>query len=235
MATILLAEDEIVLGKLVKEALERKSFEVMWAKDGQEAYDLFCSHRPDICILDVMMPAINGFVLAEMIRTLSADVPLLFLTARSETEDVIRGFETGGNDYLKKPFSLDELLLRIRELLRRSSQVAAPAAPVAQLEHYQLGKYQFSPVTQILRSGEETFKLSFKESELLNALISYKNTLMPRKEVLIQLWGDDSFFHSRTMDVYIAKLRKYLRHDPALSIVNIRGFGFKLVEEYSEL
>lgn len=235
MATILLAEDEIVLGKLVKEALERKSFEVLWAKDGQEAYDLFCNHQPDICILDVMMPAINGFVLAEMIRVLSADVPLLFLTARSETEDVIRGFETGGNDYLKKPFSLEELLLRIQELLRRSRQVAVPAVPAAQMEQHQLGKYQFSPVTQILRSGEETFKLSFKESELLNALIAYKNTLMPRKEILIQLWGDDSFFHSRTMDVYIAKLRKYLRHDPALSIVNIRGFGFKLVEEYAEL
>ncbi|WP_118972223.1 response regulator transcription factor [Taibaiella koreensis] len=227
MATILLAEDEVILGKLVKEALERKSFEVLWAKDGQEAYDLFCSRQPDLCILDVMMPAINGFVLAEMIRTLSKDIPLLFLTARSETDDVVRGFEVGGNDYLKKPFSLEELMLRIKELLRRNSQPATTQTS----EHYQIGKYSFSPVTQILRSDEETFKLSFKESELLNALIAYKNSLMPRKEILLQLWGDDSFFHSRTMDVYIAKLRKYLKHDPALSIVNIRGFGFKLVEE----
>ncbi|WP_118950909.1 response regulator transcription factor [Taibaiella helva] len=228
MATILLAEDEIVLGKLVKEALERKSFEVLWAKDGQEAYDLFCSNQPDLCILDVMMPAINGFVLAEMIRSLTKDIPLLFLTARSETDDVVKGFEVGGNDYLKKPFSLEELTLRIKELLRRNSQPVPDTAPS---EQHQIGKYQFSPVTQILRSEEETFKLSFKESELLNALIAYKNTLMPRKEILLQLWGDDSFFHSRTMDVYIAKLRKYLKHDPALSIVNIRGFGFKLVVE----
>jgi len=168
-------------------------------------------------------------VLAGMIRTLSREVPLLFLTARSETEDVVRGFESGGNDYLKKPFSLEELMLRIRELLRRSSheQEKQAAAP----EQYTLGKYRFSPVTQLLQSDEEVFKLSFKESELLRALIEYKNTLMPRKETLLQIWGDDSFFHSRTMDVYIARLRKYLKHDPALSIVNIRGFGFKLVED----
>lgn len=229
MATILLAEDEAVLGKLVKEALERKSFHVIWAKDGQEAYDLYCSHKPDLCILDVMMPAINGFVLAGMIRNLSVDIPLLFLTARSETTDVIKGFESGGNDYLKKPFSLEELMLRIKELLRRNVQLAS--ASTASTEYLQIGKYQFSPITQLLRSNEESFKLSHKESELLKLLISYKNTLMPRKETLMELWGDDSFFNSRTMDVYIARLRKYLKHDPSLSIVNIRGFGFKLIEE----
>jgi DNA-binding response OmpR family regulator len=229
MATILLAEDEAVLGKLVKEALERKSFHVIWGKDGQEAYDLYCSHKPDLCILDVMMPAINGFVLAGMIRNLSADIPLLFLTARSETTDVIKGFESGGNDYLKKPFSLEELMLRIKELLRR--RVQPTSAPIASTEYLQIGKYQFSPVTQLLRSDEESFKLSHKESELLKLLINYKNTLMPRKETLMELWGDDSFFNSRTMDVYIARLRKYLKHDPSLSIVNIRGFGFKLIEE----
>lgn len=228
MATILLAEDEVVLGKLVKEALERRSFTVLWARDGQEAYDIYCSHKPDLCILDVMMPAINGFALAGMIRALSRDVPLLFLTARSETEDVVKGFEAGGNDYLKKPFSLEELMLRIRELLRRSQE---PERQVVAPEQYTLGKYRFSPVTQMLQSEEETVKLSFKESELLRALIEYKNTLMPRRETLLQIWGDDSFFHSRTMDVYIARLRKYLKHDPTLSIVNIRGFGFKLVED----
>lgn len=229
MATILLAEDETVLGKLVKEALERKSFHVIWAKDGQEAYDLYCSHKPDLCILDVMMPAINGFVLAGMIRNLSADIPLLFLTARSETTDVIKGFESGGNDYLRKPFSLEELMLRIKELLRRSARPVSES--VVSTEYLHIGKYQFSPVTQLLRSDEASFKLSHKESELLKLLISYKNTLMPRKETLLDLWGDDSFFNSRTMDVYIARLRKYLKHDPSLSIVNIRGFGFKLIEE----
>jgi DNA-binding response OmpR family regulator len=229
MTTILLAEDEAVLGKLVKEALERKSFHVIWARDGQEAYDLYCSHNPDMCILDVMMPAINGFVLAGMIRNLSADIPLLFLTARSETTDVIKGFESGGNDYLKKPFSLEELMLRIKELLRRSARL--PQVSTASTEYLQIGKYQFSSVTQLLKSDKESFKLSHKESELLKLLIGYKNTLMPRKETLMELWGDDSFFNSRTMDVYIARLRKYLKHDPSLSIVNIRGFGFKLIEE----
>jgi DNA-binding response OmpR family regulator len=230
METILLAEDEIVLGKLVKEALERKSFEVIWAKNGQEAYDLYCEHKPALCILDVMMPSVNGFVVASRIRALSKDVPLLFLTARSETADVIKGFESGGNDYLKKPFSLEELILRIKELLRRAQPAAAISPVVPSAESYRIGDYLFSPVTQVLKCNEETVKLSFKESELLKALVAHKNSLMPRKETLQLLWGDDSFFNSRTMDVYIAKLRKYLRHDPALSIVNIRGFGFKLIE-----
>ncbi len=230
MQTILLAEDELVLGKLIKEALERKSFEVLWARNGQEAYDLYCTYRPSLCVLDIMMPVINGFVVAANIRALSKDVPILFLTARSETDDVIRGFEAGGNDYMKKPFSLEEFQLRVQELLRRNQQAAAPSATVA-MENFVLGIYQFSPVSQVLKCDKETIKLSFKESELLNALISYKNSLMPRKEILLQLWGDDSFFHSRTMDVYIGKLRRYLKHDPNLSIVNIRGFGFKLIEE----
>lgn len=230
MQTILLAEDELVLGKLIKEALERKSFEVLWARNGQEAYDLYCAHRPSLCVLDIMMPVINGFVVAANIRALSKDVPILFLTARSETDDVIRGFEAGGNDYMKKPFSLEEFQLRVQELLRRNQQAAAPGNSVS-IENFVLGIYQFSPVSQVLKCDKETIKLSFKESELLNALISYKNSLMPRKEILLQLWGDDSFFHSRTMDVYIGKLRRYLKYDPNLSIVNIRGFGFKLIEE----
>ncbi|PSK93327.1 response regulator transcription factor [Taibaiella chishuiensis] len=234
MQTILLAEDELVLGKLIKEALERKSFEVLWARNGQEAYDLYCAHRPALCVLDIMMPVSNGFVVAANIRALSKDVPILFLTARSETDDVIRGFEAGGNDYMKKPFSLEEFQLRVQELLRRNQQPSATPAVVA-MENFVLGIYQFSPVSQVLKCDKETIKLSFKESELLNALISYKNTLMPRKEILMQLWGDDSFFHSRTMDVYIGKLRRYLKHDTNLSIVNIRGFGFKLIEEAGKL
>lgn len=227
--TILLAEDEAVLGKLVKEALERKSYSVLWAKDGNEAYELYMREKPDICILDVMMPAVNGFIVAGKIRALSADVPILFLTARSETNDVIKGFEVGGNDYLKKPFNLEELFLRIRELLRRKALNARPAEVSS--DPFFFGTYEFNPVSQVLKCSEETFNLSHKESELLKALLRHKNDLMPRKEILLQLWGDDSFFHARTMDVYIAKLRKYLKHDEKLSIVNIRGFGFKLIVE----
>ncbi len=226
--TILLAEDEVVLGKLVKEALERKSYAVLWAKDGNEAYEMYMREKPDICILDVMMPAVNGFVVAGKIRALSADTPILFLTARSETNDVVKGFEVGGNDYLKKPFNLEELFLRIKELLRRKAN--ARPAEISSKPYY-FGNYEFNPVSQVLKCDAETFNLSHKESELLKALLQHKNDLMPRKETLLQLWGDDSFFHARTMDVYIAKLRKYLKHDDKLSIVNIRGFGFKLIEE----
>lgn len=229
MAIILLAEDELVLGQLITEVLERKLHSVIWAKNGSEAYDLYCKHLPDLCILDVMMPGLNGFELALKIRNLSEDVPLLFLTARAETADVIKGFEVGGNDYLKKPFSLDELMLRIKELLRRAEN--SKPDKVAITGYHQLGLYEFSPVTQMLRWNNEIVNLSHKESELLYTLIANKNRLMERKSTLMAIWGDDSFFHSRTMDVYIARLRKYLKHDPSISIVNIRGFGFKLIEE----
>lgn len=230
MDSILLAEDESVLGKLVKEALERKAYKVFWAQDGQEAYTLYCEEQPSLCILDVMMPSLNGFVLAGKIRELSAEAPILFLTARSETNDVIKGFEAGGNDYLKKPFNLDELFLRVKELLRRSQQTTISPAEMAN-EDYKFGIYEFNPVSQILKCPKETFHLSHKETGLMKALLLHKNTLMPRREILMELWGDDSFFHARTMDVYIAKLRKYLKYDERLSIVNIRGFGFKLIEE----
>lgn len=227
--TILLAEDEPVLGKLIKEALERKSYHVLWAEDGQKGYELYRTNQPDLCILDVMMPAINGYELAAMIRKLSGEVPLLFLTARSATSDVVKGFEAGGNDYLRKPFSLEELMLRIQELLRRKT--GRPDNHNDNIaETYLLGIYQFNPVTQILKSDKENLKLSFKESELLKALILHKNDLLLRKNALIKLWGDDTFFNSRTMDVYIAKLRKYLQNDPRLSILNIRGYGYKLLE-----
>lgn len=230
METILLAEDEVVLGRLIKEALERKSYKVIWAPDGRQAYDLYCQHQPDLCILDVMMPAINGFALAAMIRSLSGAVPVLFLTARSETEDVIKGFESGGNDYLKKPFSLEELLLRVRELLRRGAATTV-TGNITTTDIYRIGTYTFNPVTQILKSPKQDYTLSFKECQLLLKLLEYKNTLTPRKEVLIALWGDDNFFHSRTMDVYVVRLRKYFKDDPDLSIINIRGFGFKLIDD----
>lgn len=227
--TVLLAEDEPVLGKLIKDALERKSYQVCWAKDGQEAYDYYRRHRPDLCILDVMMPVINGYELAGMIRKLSGEVPLLFLTARSATADVVKGFESGGNDYLRKPFSLEELMLRIGELLRRKNSRHNARNDNAAGSYF-LGMYEFNPVTQILKSDQGSLKLSFKESELLKALILHKNDLLLRRDALIQLWGDDTFFNARTMDVYIARLRKYLQNDPRLSILNIRGYGYKLLE-----
>lgn len=229
MQTILLAEDEPILGKLVMEALEKKGYQVHWAKDGQEAFDSFRQQQPNICILDVMMPTINGFVLAGKIRNISDTVPILFLTARSETADVIKGFEVGGNDYLKKPFSIEELFLRIRELLKRSTQQSPLLTQELPKEKSNIGQYEFDPVTQVLQWDSESIVLSHKETQLLQALLVHRNDLMPRREALMKIWGDDSFFNARTMDVYITKLRKYLRHDESVSIVNIRGLGFKLI------
>lgn len=231
MNTILLAEDEPVLGKLVKEALERKGYQVTWVKDGQEAFEKFRMNPPDICILDVMMPTLNGFVLAGKIRNISETVPILFLTARSETADVVKGFEVGGNDYLKKPFSLEELFLRINELLKRNSRKNPLLYKDLPREKSTIGNYMFDPVGQTLKCDAETINLSHKETQLLQALIMHKNDLMPRRDALMKIWGDDSFFNARTMDVYITKLRKYLHHDKEVSIVNIRGLGFKLIAE----
>lgn len=229
MATnILLAEDEAVLGKLVKEAMESKGFTVQWAKNGSDALQAYKKEQPDICILDVMMPGIDGFTLAKQIRAINADIPILFLTARSQTSDVLKGYESGGNDYLRKPFSLEELYLRINELLRRTKTTVS-TDDIA--DEYKIGKYTFLPQAQLLSMGNEKIKLSNKETLLLQELVIHKNRLMERRQTLIKLWGDDNFFNGRNMDVYIAKLRKHLAADASLSIINVRGHGFKLVQE----
>jgi DNA-binding response OmpR family regulator len=229
MATnILLAEDEAVLGKLVKEAMENKGFAVQWAKNGSDALQAYKKEQPDICILDVMMPGIDGFTLAKQIRAINADIPILFLTARSQTSDVLKGYESGGNDYLRKPFSLEELYLRINELLRRTKTTVS-TEDIA--DEYKIGKYTFLPQAQLLSMGNEKIKLSNKETLLLQELVIHKNKLMERRQTLIKIWGDDNFFNGRNMDVYIAKLRKHLAADASLSIINVRGHGFKLVQE----
>lgn len=229
MATnILLAEDEAVLGKLIKEAMESKGFTVQWAKNGSDALQAYKKEQPDICILDVMMPGIDGFTLAKQIRAINADIPILFLTARSQTSDVLKGYESGGNDYLRKPFSLEELYLRINELLRRL-KTAVSTEDIA--DEYKIGKYTFLPQAQLLSMDNEKIKLSNKETLLLQELVIHKNKLMERRQTLIKIWGDDNFFNGRNMDVYIAKLRKHLAADASLSIINVRGHGFKLVQE----
>lgn len=228
MPKILFAEDEAVLGNLVTEALEREpEFSVQWVKNGKEALDSFGAQLPDICVLDVMMPILDGFRVAREIRTGHPDIPILFLTARSQTADVVKGFEAGGNDYLKKPFSIEELVVRIRELLKRTAKKAHAATP----HHFEIGMFLFTPATQTLRSATQAYQLSGKEAELLKELALHKNSLMERKAILLKLWGDDNFFNARNMDVYIGKLRKYLSADPSLSIVNIRGHGYKLIEQ----
>lgn len=228
MAKILFAEDELVIGRLVKEALEREpNFEIVWAKNGREALTLFRDKGADLCILDVMMPAIDGFSLAKSIRAIDSEVPILFLTARADTADVVRGFNAGGNDYLKKPFSIEELVARIGELMRRAAK-STTAQPEQQ--RYQIGQFTFNTANQVLRSETVMHQLSGKEAELLAELARCKNGLLERRATLIKLWGDDNFFNARNMDVYIARLRKYFQHDPNVAIINVRGVGYKLVE-----
>lgn len=222
---ILLAEDEPHLGKVVKESLEKEGYLVNLAPDGKKAWELFIQGGFSMCILDVMMPYTDGFTLAAKIRHADAKVPLMFLTAKSDIRDVREGYASGGNDYLRKPFSLDELFLRISELLKRSS----PEETIAGNEHH-IGTYTFYYNRQELAGGTGAIvKLSHKETELLSLLLQHRNHVLDRKAALLKLWGDDSYFNTRNMDVYITRLRAKLKGDPSVEIVNIRGFGYKLI------
>ncbi|RAJ37193.1 response regulator transcription factor [Pedobacter cryoconitis] len=223
---ILLAEDEPFLARIVKESLESRGFEVKQVDNGTKALALFVEYKPDICVFDVTMPEMDGFTLTQDIRKMNAETPIIFLTARSLTEDVVNGFEIGGNDYLKKPFSMEELIVRINSLLRipfRKNQQANGELKCP------IGEYYFNSVAQELTKGNQLAKLSFRESSLLKLLVENKNEVLSRKTALESLWGADNFFNARSMDVFITKLRKHLKDDPDIQIVNIRGFGYKLI------
>ncbi len=221
--TILLAEDEPFLGKVIKESLEKQGYQVEHAPDGQKAWQLYNRQSFSLCILDVMMPYKDGFTLASQIRKENSKIPLLFLTAKSDIKDVIAGYANGGNDYLKKPFSLDELFLRVKELLKRIDSENETS------NEHKIGNYLFLPKRQELKNNDSVVKLSHKEAQLLTLLFQNKNQVLDRKSTLLLLWGDDNFFNTRTMDVYITKLRKKLEGDPSVEIVNSRGFGYKLI------
>ncbi|TGE21314.1 response regulator transcription factor [Hymenobacter aquaticus] len=224
MPTVLLVEDEAALGLIVKDSLEMRGFTVQYAADGEEGLRLFRQQPPDIVVADVMMPRMDGFTLAEHIRAQSPAVPILFLTARSQTADVVRGFELGGNDYLKKPFSMDELIVRIKAQLSR-----LPAAPAAQ-GPLPLGRYRFDyPKQKLYLDDGRAEDLSNREAELLKCLYDQRNQVLARTAVLRELWGDDSFFNGRSLDVFITRLRRYLKDDPQVQILNIRGIGYKLI------
>lgn len=218
---IVLAEDEPSLGQIVKESLETRDFQVFHAQNGEEAYKFYQSEKPDILVLDVMMPKKDGFTLAKEIRDEDPRIPIIFLTAKSQTKDVLDGFEHGGNDYLKKPFSMEELIVRIHALLDRV-QLKKDYDKIV------LGDYTFNYVKQSLNYGEETILLTNRESELLFHLHEKKNEILDRTFILKKLWGDDDFFNARSMDVYISKLRKKLSKDLNIQIINVRGYGYKL-------
>ncbi len=222
-AKVLLLEDELQLAKIVSESLSKRDFIVTHAVNGVLGIEAIRKNDYDICIVDVMMPFMDGFTFVEEVRKTDKQVPVLFLTAKSQTEDVIKGYETGGNDYLKKPFSLEELILRLNELLRRKASATMP-------DNVAIGRYTFYMNKQELWfNGRLACKLSHRENELLTLLIQQKNQVLDRKAVLLKLWGDDNFFNTRTMDVFITKLRKHLQEDSSVEIINIRGIGYKLV------
>jgi DNA-binding response OmpR family regulator len=222
---IFYVEDELFLGKIVKESLETRGFEVIMESDGAKATELFKKSSPDICVLDVMLPNKDGFQIADEIRELNAAIPIIFLTAKTQTEDVVKGFTIGGNDYIRKPFSMEELIVRIQNLLRDKSG----DAPKSITENVTIGKYKFLIHRQVLTCEKEERKLSYRESELLKLLYQNREKIIDRKDILNLLWGNDSFFNSRNLDVYITKLRSYLREDPALEILTIKGIGYRFI------
>lgn len=226
---LLLVEDEIVLAGVVKETLEASGFQISHAENGQLGWEQYLSFRPDLCVVDIMMPRKDGLSLVKDIRAVDEHTPIIFLTAKSETQDVIKGLQTGADDYIKKPFSIEELILRIRTLLKRT-QLLVPASPVSvNNDVYLIGAYTFDYNRQELRHEKEQVRLSLRESDILKMLAEKANITTHRKNILLELWGDDNFFNARNMDVYISKIRKYLQHDPSVQLINVRGLGYKLV------
>lgn len=219
---VLLAEDEASLGMIVKESLESRGFTVFHATNGKEAYEFYLQDKPDILVLDVMMPKKDGFTLAKEIREENQSIPIIFLTAKSQTADVLEGFNHGGNDYLKKPFSMEELIVRIKALLNRIELKP-------NVETLKIGAYIFNYTKQTLTHTTTTETLTYREAQLLFYLLEKKNEVLDRTFILNKLWGNDDFFNARSMDVFISKLRKKLRNDNNIQILNVRGFGYKLI------
>jgi DNA-binding response OmpR family regulator len=227
---ILLVEDDINLGDVLRDYLELQDYEVVRAKDGIEGMENFRSQDFDLLILDVMLPRKDGFTLATEIREINQQVPIIFLTARGQSEDRVTGFKTGCDDYITKPFSSEELELRIGAILRRCRQQEINGNPVAIAKGgiYTLGKYTFDSANHELRMADKRIGLTTKEVELLRVLYAHKNQLITREKTLKAVWGSDNYFIGRSMDVFITKLRKYLKDDPDISIVNVHGTGFRL-------
>jgi DNA-binding response OmpR family regulator len=223
---ILYVEDEVAMGRIVSDWLQSRGYEVCMENNGDMAITRFKQCAPDVCILDVMLPGKDGFAIADDIRALDTQVPIIFVTAKSAVSDVVTGFKRGGNDYIRKPFSLEELIVRIENVLKEKS--AGPT--VLQGDEVALGQYTFQKNRQVLSFGAEQRKLSYRESELLKLLYENKNNIVERRDILNLLWGSDSFFNSRTLDVYITKLRNYFKQDPAIEIITIKGIGYRFVE-----
>jgi two-component system, OmpR family, response regulator len=222
---ILLAEDDNNLGILLKKYLTAKNFDTVLYVNGIQALDAFRNKSFDLCILDIMMPEMDGLTLAREIRFASPEMPVIFLTAKNQQEDILEGFRSGADDYITKPFSMEELILRIEAILRRTTVVNVTKKE----DFYEIGQYNFDPLKQILKYKDQQIKLTTKESELLELLCRNENLILERNFALKTIWIDDNYFNARSMDVYISRLRKYLSKDPSVKIVNVHGRGYKLI------
>ena len=220
---ILYVEDEIFLAKIVGETLQSRGYDVVMEADGAKALEVFNREKPDVCILDIMLPGKDGFMIADEIREKNAQVPIIFLSAKSQTSDVVNGFKMGANDYIRKPFSMEELIVRVENVVKNKS------APPEEVEEIIIGKYVFNLKRQTLNHPSDQRKLSYRESELLKLLCENRDKVVERSEILTLLWGSDSFFNSRNLDVYITKLRNYLKLDPSIEIITIKGIGYRFV------
>lgn len=228
---VLMAEDDENLGLILSERLKSKGFEVDLAPDGAVAMAMYQKKKYDLLILDIMMPVKDGFTVAKEIRKSDSITPIIFVTARSMKEDVLKGFEIGADDYLTKPFSMDELMVRIHAVLRRTFRKSNQST--SEVDQFQFSNTQFNAITQTLSIGNVSIDLTSKESELLRLLCLRINEVVPRDEALISIWGNDSYFNGRSMDVFISKLRKMLAADEQVEIMNVHGKGFKLVVKES--
>jgi DNA-binding response OmpR family regulator len=221
---VLYVEDELFLAKIVSETLQGRGYDVILESDGGKAVSQFTKEKPDVCVLDIMLPNKDGFAIADEIRDKDGQVPIIFLSAKSQTSDVVNGFKTGANDYIRKPFSIEELIARIENVLKHKNTTIAE-----EIEEVKIGEYTFNTKRQTLHHTVEQRKLSYRESELLKLLYENRDKIVERSEILTLLWGSDSFFNSRNLDVYITKLRGYLKFDPAIEIITIKGIGYRFV------
>lgn len=229
IAQILLVEDDPNFGAVLRDYLELNDFEVVLAKDGQQGLQAFKGIEPDLCILDVMMPHKDGFTLAGEIKQIEPEMPIIFLTAKSMKEDMLKGYQVGADDYIVKPFDSELLLYKIKAVLNRRNQGKEEEEQTT----FDIGNYQFDSETRILKNANAEYKLSPKEGALLKLLASNKNHLVSRSEALRKIWKDENYFTGRSMDVYVAKLRKHLKHDTSVAIINIHSEGFRLVDQMS--
>ena len=219
---VLLAEDEETLAMIVKESLETRNFEMTVVHNGVDAFEVFLQNDFDILVLDIMMPEKDGFTLAKDIRKVNKHIPIIFLTAKSQVQDVVEGFQIGANDYLKKPFSMEELIVRIQALVNRMDVANASKTQT-------IGKYLFDYVKQTLEIDTQIFNLTHREAEVLQMLLNNQNEIVERSVILTKIWGKDDFFNGRSLDVFITKLRKKISQDESIQIINIRGRGYKFL------